>query len=190
MNPINITTEAREAAEPVVHNIRIAICQPCLDGIGQECHTPGCALYLHKVDLPITRELYEILPPSLLTADAARIAELERAVKAIISADESFEEALRTEDPRDQREDVDEAIAEMREAVQLCHNTMNPDIVSPAAVAPVEEWRMLDRDKDVLQEGDESKLGDEWIPVAPKWFGTVVDTDHPFRRRVQPEEAK
>lgn len=35
----------------------IHLCEACIDGIGEECHTPGCALWLHAVDLPIHREL-------------------------------------------------------------------------------------------------------------------------------------
>jgi len=41
--------------------IKIQICEACLDGIGDECHTPGCALWLHSVDLPIHKEFYEVL---------------------------------------------------------------------------------------------------------------------------------
>jgi hypothetical protein len=41
--------------------VRMWICQACLDGDGDECHTPGCALYLHSVDLPIAPELYKVL---------------------------------------------------------------------------------------------------------------------------------
>ncbi len=41
--------------------IKIQICDACLQGEGDECHTPGCALYLHHVDLPIHPESYEVL---------------------------------------------------------------------------------------------------------------------------------
>ena len=41
--------------------IQITICEACLDGIGEECHTPGCALFLHRVDLPIHPEMYTVL---------------------------------------------------------------------------------------------------------------------------------
>lgn len=41
--------------------IEIAICEACLDGVGSECHTPGCALWLHRVDLPIHPELYTVV---------------------------------------------------------------------------------------------------------------------------------
>ncbi len=41
--------------------IRISICEACLDGVGEECHTPGCALFIHAVDLPIDPGLYEVI---------------------------------------------------------------------------------------------------------------------------------
>lgn len=41
--------------------IIITICEACLNGEGSECHTPGCALCWHKVDLPIISDLYEVL---------------------------------------------------------------------------------------------------------------------------------
>ena len=37
------------------------VCQACLDGEGKMCHTPGCVLFLHTVDLPWTPELYEVI---------------------------------------------------------------------------------------------------------------------------------
>ena len=44
-----------------IKRIIIDICEACLDGIGEECHTPECALFLHSVDLPIDKELYEVI---------------------------------------------------------------------------------------------------------------------------------
>ena len=41
--------------------ITIHVCEACLDGQGEVCHTPGCALFLHKVDLPIHPEMYTVL---------------------------------------------------------------------------------------------------------------------------------
>jgi hypothetical protein len=41
--------------------IEIRICDQCLNGEGKECHTPGCALFLHTVDLPIHPELYRVI---------------------------------------------------------------------------------------------------------------------------------
>lgn len=41
--------------------IKITICEACLSGEGEECHTPGCALFLHVVDIPFMEELYEVI---------------------------------------------------------------------------------------------------------------------------------
>jgi hypothetical protein len=41
----------------------ISLCQACIDGIPSECHTPGCALWLHRVDLPIHRDLLTEVEP-------------------------------------------------------------------------------------------------------------------------------
>lgn len=40
--------------------IEITICEPCLNGEGEMCTTPGCAMWLHRVDLPIDSRLYEV----------------------------------------------------------------------------------------------------------------------------------
>jgi len=40
--------------------IKIMICEACLEGVGECCWTPGCALWLHKVDLSIDPRLYEV----------------------------------------------------------------------------------------------------------------------------------
>jgi hypothetical protein len=77
--------------EPEVVRVAMSICRPCLDGVGQECHTPGCALWMHKVDLPIGPEFYELLParPSPTDDDrerqrlSARIAELEGVIERL-----------------------------------------------------------------------------------------------------------
>jgi hypothetical protein len=45
----------------IVHQIVIWICEACLKGEGSECHTPGCALFLHRVDLPIDELLYTVI---------------------------------------------------------------------------------------------------------------------------------
>ena len=50
---------SNQTTRPImVKQIVVWICQPCLDGEGSECHTPGCALWMHRVDLPIPPELY------------------------------------------------------------------------------------------------------------------------------------
>lgn len=34
--------------EPQVHCVALWLCDLCLDGVGGECHVPGCALYLNR----------------------------------------------------------------------------------------------------------------------------------------------
>ena len=52
-------------SDPTLRTIVITICEPCLNGQGSECHTPGCALCLHRVDLPIDPVWYRVLDPDL-----------------------------------------------------------------------------------------------------------------------------
>ena len=49
--------------QPKLRHVKIWLCQPCIDGEGEECHTPGCVLFLHRVDLPIHEELIEDVEP-------------------------------------------------------------------------------------------------------------------------------
>lgn len=45
-----------------IKEVKIWLCEACLNGEGQECHTPGCALWIHNSPgLPIAPELYEVL---------------------------------------------------------------------------------------------------------------------------------
>ena len=46
-----------------VKEYAIYLCQECIDGIGKECNTPGCALFLHSVDIPIHREVLTEIEP-------------------------------------------------------------------------------------------------------------------------------
>lgn len=48
--------------DPKTKIIAIQICEPCLAGEGEMCHTPACALCRHRVDLPIDSDLYQVLP--------------------------------------------------------------------------------------------------------------------------------
>ena len=42
--------------------VKIWLCESCLRGEGQECHTPGCALFLHNSPgHPIMEELIEVI---------------------------------------------------------------------------------------------------------------------------------
>ena len=45
-----------------VKQIKIWICQACLDAEGSQCHVPECALCRQRtLDFPIPPELYEVL---------------------------------------------------------------------------------------------------------------------------------
>ena len=73
----DLSAAAREAAYPEVRCVVVRLCVACIKGEGQECHTPGCALFLHRVDIPIMEELLE-------DADAfaaARVAEERERVR-------------------------------------------------------------------------------------------------------------
>lgn len=62
---MNEQTSEFQAQEPQVHRVAISLCQLCLDGKGEECHTPGCALFLHNSPgHPIYAEFYEIIVAS------------------------------------------------------------------------------------------------------------------------------
>ena len=50
---------ARASKEIALRHVSLLLCQACIDGVGQECHTPGCTLFLHRVDLPIAEELLD-----------------------------------------------------------------------------------------------------------------------------------
>lgn len=50
--------------------IEITICEPCLDGEGEMCTTPGCAFWLHLVDLPVDPSAYVVKSISQEPADA------------------------------------------------------------------------------------------------------------------------
>lgn len=42
--------------------VKIIICEACLEGMGDECHTPGCAFYLHNsLGFPVGHEMYEVI---------------------------------------------------------------------------------------------------------------------------------
>lgn len=48
--------------QPALFTTEARVCGPCLDGIGQECHTPGCAFYLcatPRTDLGTLRSRFE-----------------------------------------------------------------------------------------------------------------------------------
>ena len=49
-----------------MRQVIVGLCEACIDGIGEECHTPGCILWLHKVDIPIGHDLLVDAPIPLL----------------------------------------------------------------------------------------------------------------------------
>lgn len=50
-----------------VRLVQLWLCDPCLDGVGDECHTPGCSLWIHDVPKPALRgsQGVTILGPAL-----------------------------------------------------------------------------------------------------------------------------
>jgi hypothetical protein len=44
-------------SKPEVKQYLVNLCDGCIDAKGQECHTPGCAMFLHSVDIPFHREV-------------------------------------------------------------------------------------------------------------------------------------
>lgn len=57
--------EEKETEGPRVRHVEMWLCEDCIKGVGEECHTPGCALFLHPVGLSIAPELLVFLdePP-------------------------------------------------------------------------------------------------------------------------------
>ena len=56
------SSDVLSLSDPPVLTVKIRLCQLCLDGDGDACHTPGCALFLHSSPgFPIAPELFEIV---------------------------------------------------------------------------------------------------------------------------------
>lgn len=57
--------------EPSLYRVALWLCSLCIDGVGGECHVPGCAFWLNRApDLPLTDHL-EFLPAEGGGPDAA-----------------------------------------------------------------------------------------------------------------------
>lgn len=41
----------------------LPVCQPCIDGEGSECHTPGCAFWMHDVPPSGADTIFTVAPP-------------------------------------------------------------------------------------------------------------------------------
>jgi hypothetical protein len=61
-------------AEPKLRRVIANLCTACIAGEGEECHTPGCILWLHRVDLPIHEELLTEAPALLSERDRGALA--------------------------------------------------------------------------------------------------------------------
>lgn len=40
--------EVTHEPEIPVRLVQLWLCDPCIDGVGEECHTPGCSLWLNR----------------------------------------------------------------------------------------------------------------------------------------------
>jgi hypothetical protein len=61
-------TEEQPIRMPI-RMIQLHMCDACIRGEGQECHTPGCALFLHNSPgFPIAPELYTVVEPNDMPA--------------------------------------------------------------------------------------------------------------------------
>jgi hypothetical protein len=53
-------TETNETGEIQLRRVTLNLCEPCINGEGGECHTPGCALWMHSApDIPILDAMTE-----------------------------------------------------------------------------------------------------------------------------------
>lgn len=60
-SPRPSSTSMRKDSTMKLKQVKITICEACLNGEGEMCNVPGCALCRHAVDLPIAPEMYEVL---------------------------------------------------------------------------------------------------------------------------------
>ncbi len=80
-----------------VKRYAISLCQACIDGVGEECHTPGCALYLHSVDIPIMREMLTEIDQRTFT-DTEVQSLLRRIEEESVYSKDFGEKIIRTKD--------------------------------------------------------------------------------------------
>lgn len=46
-----------------LNRVVITLCEDCLNGVGKECHTPGCALIRRRCpDFAVDPDTYQVLP--------------------------------------------------------------------------------------------------------------------------------
>lgn len=69
--------------EPEARSYIIWLCDPCIEGEGEMCHTPECTLCWHAVDIPIGKELLTEVPNPLAAQAAVEM------LKALIAAEQA-----------------------------------------------------------------------------------------------------
>jgi len=51
------------SADPTLNHVNLILCDLCLDGVGGECHVPGCAMWLNSApDLELRSKCEGIFP--------------------------------------------------------------------------------------------------------------------------------
>lgn len=75
--------------EPTLVTFEVTICALCLDGVGGECHVPGCAFWMDDAPAQgVARRLHNAAhPPRVLPGDAGEAH--ERLVLGLPPADAS-----------------------------------------------------------------------------------------------------
>lgn len=84
-----------------LRKVTLTLCEPCIQGAGGECHTPGCALWMNRApDIPINLEPVEVCDELHFDARVA-----------LPEAQERFKRAER------ERDDARRAFAEFRDGL-------------------------------------------------------------------------
>jgi hypothetical protein len=70
---------------PPLHLVQMLLCDACIDGEGDECHSPGCTLWMHTVPSPGIRDdpRVSVDAGGLTDQPAAAGAARDRAVEAL-----------------------------------------------------------------------------------------------------------
>jgi hypothetical protein len=69
-------TETTETEEIRLRRVTVHLCEPCLNGEGGECHTPGCALWMNRapdVGVITYEDIYHSLTRDKLAAALTRL---------------------------------------------------------------------------------------------------------------------
>jgi hypothetical protein len=184
------TNAAREAPEPELCEVCIRAKKPNTHGI-PVCDCLGIQPYAMST-YPGEHRLTEIHPNNegeqfykrtdvfaLLYAQAARIAELEKALRMVLES--------AVPHPRDH--------PIMFAAWKFAVSTLEQLAASPSSPSAVpderEEWRMLE-EGDFIKIGDFALVNGCWVPCSDAFIGSrwTAKVCAPFRRRRQPEDKQ